>query len=66
MSFLNRLRRVASDRRGISTVEYGILIAVVGVGLYTALDGIDDDIAGVITDNIEQLTDQAPATTPPG
>lgn len=47
------------DRRGISAVEYGVLIGVVGVGLVAALQGVPAVIAQFINDMVGN------ATTPP-
>jgi Flp pilus assembly pilin Flp len=49
------------DRRGISAVEYGVLIGVVGVGLVAALDGVPT----VIADFIEAMVGNATATPAP-
>ncbi len=45
------------DRRGISAVEYGVLIGVVGVGLVAALQGVP----AVIADFIEAMVGNATA-----
>jgi Flp pilus assembly pilin Flp len=63
MKLFPLLKKLRRDERGISAVEYAILIGVVGVGLVTALGGVDDGIKKFVTDQIDALTT---ATTPPG
>lgn len=56
MKILKLLRRLRDDEKGISAVEYAILIGVVGVGMATALGTSGADIAGYVTEQIELLT----------
>jgi Flp pilus assembly pilin Flp len=65
--FKNRLERWLSpsflnDDRGLSTVEYTIilvLIAVAGIGLWSTFG---DTLAGKITDSNDQLNTMQPGT----
>ncbi len=61
MNILIRLHALLSDRRGISAVEYAILIGVVGVGLAATLGSVDDSIGTFVQAQITALT---AATTP--
>jgi Flp pilus assembly pilin Flp len=56
MTFITAIRAALADSRGISAVEYGILIGVVGVALATVLGGVGGDIGDYITNSIAALT----------
>ena len=58
LSFLKKIRR---DERGISAVEYAILIGVVGVALVGALSPVGGQIGGYVTSQIAALTTGASA-----
>lgn len=69
MRRLNKISAFRRNVRGISAVEYAILIGVVGVALVAALGGVGDGIGGYVTSQITALTDattaaQAPAPAP--
>jgi len=51
------LRRVLGDTRGISAVEYGILVGVVGVALAGVMGTMSSGISDYITNSVESLTD---------
>lgn len=53
VSFLRKLRR---DTRGISAVEYAILLGVVGVALVSVLGTTSSGIGGFVSDQITALT----------
>jgi len=53
LGFLKRLRR---DQRGISAVEYAILIGVVGVGMVGVLSTASTDIGTYVSGQITDLT----------
>ena len=56
------LRRVLGDKRGISAVEYGILVGVVGVALAGVMTTMSTNISDYITDSVGELTGaEAPA-----
>jgi Flp pilus assembly pilin Flp len=63
MRILPMLKKLRRDEKGISAVEYAILIGVVGVGLVAALGGAAGGIAEYVTTQIERLT-TATATPP--
>ncbi len=52
LSFLKKIRR---DERGISAVEYAILIGVVGVALVGVLGTGSKSISKYVTDQISDL-----------
>ncbi|SEA60513.1 Flp family type IVb pilin [Rubrimonas cliftonensis] len=56
MNILIRLHALLCDRRGISAVEYAILIGVVGVGLAATLGSVDDSIGTFVQAQITALT----------
>lgn len=62
MSLFRLARRMLGDRRGISAVEYGILIGVVGVALAGIMGTMSDGISTYITGSVSALTN--PTTTP--
>ncbi|HEV7265134.1 MAG TPA: Flp family type IVb pilin [Falsiroseomonas sp.] len=43
------VRRLLADRKGISAIEYGVLGAVIVVGLAAAAGGVGTRIAAVFT-----------------
>lgn len=53
-SLLAQLRSLRADRRGVSAVEYAVLIGVVGVAVVGAINTFD--VEGVITNLFGQLT----------
>ncbi len=52
LPFLKKLRR---DQRGISAIEYAILIGVVGVGLVAVLSQAGTGIGAYVTKQISTL-----------
>jgi Flp pilus assembly pilin Flp len=56
MKILPLLKKLRRDQRGISAVEYAILIGVVGVGLVAALGGVSGSISTYVSDQINRLT----------
>jgi Flp pilus assembly pilin Flp len=56
MKLLPLLKKLRRDQRGISAVEYAILIGVVGVGLVAALGGVSGSISTYVSDQIDRLT----------
>jgi Flp pilus assembly pilin Flp len=50
------IRRLLGDKRGISAVEYGILIGVVGVALAGVMGGVGTQVSGYITSSISNLS----------
>jgi Flp pilus assembly pilin Flp len=63
MKLLPLLKKLRRDERGISAVEYAILIGVVGVGLVAALGATSGSIKTYVSGQIKTLnTDSAAAT----
>jgi Flp pilus assembly pilin Flp len=60
MRMLALLRCVLGDKRGISAVEYGILVGVVGVALAGVMGTMSTGISEYITNSVSTLT--APAS----
>ena len=56
MRVLAFLRGVLGDKRGISAVEYGILVGVVGVALAGVMGTMSTGISEYITDSVSTLT----------
>jgi pilus assembly protein Flp/PilA len=56
MKLFPLLKKLRRDERGISAVEYAILIGVVGVGLVTALSTTSGSIGTFVTNQITALT----------
>jgi len=50
------LIRLLKDERGISSVEYALLLALIGVGIATAAAGLGARVATNITDATTALT----------
>lgn len=44
------LRRFLTDRRGATMLEYGFIVAIVGLGTVVLLNAIGTDIVGIFTD----------------
>ena len=65
MRILPILKKLRRDEKGISAVEYAILIGVVGVGLVATLSTAGSSISTYVTDQITKLsTDTTTAQTP--
>lgn len=62
MQLFSLVRRIVADRRGISAVEYGILIGVLGVAMVGVLDLVGGDISTYIRGTVSQLTDSTDDT----
>jgi Flp pilus assembly pilin Flp len=60
MPLLLLMRRMLGERRGISAVEYGILVGVVGVALAGVMGTMSDGISTYITDSVAALTNPTP------
>lgn len=56
MTVLGFLKRFRRDQRGISAVEYAILIGVVGVGLVGVLSTASTSIGNYVSSQITDLT----------
>jgi len=56
MKILPLLKKLRRDKRGISAVEYAILLGVVGVALVAALGGVGAGIGAYVTAQITALT----------
>ncbi|MGL5136492.1 MAG: Flp family type IVb pilin [Beijerinckiaceae bacterium] len=44
---LNKLRTLLEDESGATAIEYGILCALIGVGMYLTLGGVRTELRGV-------------------
>ena len=52
MKVMKMIRRLMSEDKGISSVEYALLLALIGVGIATAASGL----GGRVASNIENAT----------
>lgn len=52
----NLFARFVKDESGATAIEYGLIAAIVGVGLVVALTGLRDDIATTFTNVGTELT----------
>jgi Flp pilus assembly pilin Flp len=59
MKVLPLLKKLRRDERGISAVEYAILIAVVGIGMLTAFNGIAGKIGTFVGGQVDKLNTEA-------
>ena len=46
---MERIKHFFKDESGASAVEYGLLVALIAVGLITAMTGLKDAISGAFT-----------------
>jgi Flp pilus assembly pilin Flp len=64
MKLLPLLKKLRRDERGISAVEYAILLGVVGVGAVAALSAISTDMKTYVKGQMDTIeTTGAAATT---
>jgi len=63
MKILPMLKKLRRDERGISAVEYAILIGVVGVALVAVLGTGSKSISKYVTDQITSLNTATKAAT---
>jgi pilus assembly protein Flp/PilA len=54
------IQRIMKEEKGISSVEYALLLALIGVGIATAAAGLGGRVATNITDATAALTPAAP------
>jgi Flp pilus assembly pilin Flp len=64
MKILPLLKKLRRDERGISAVEYAILLGVVGVALVFALGGVGNTIGKYVNDQITNLNTATTAAKP--
>ena len=57
----NLLSNFAQDESGATAIEYGLIAAIVGVGLIAALTGLKDDIKTTFN-NVGNELKKAPPT----
>ncbi|MCJ2179631.1 Flp family type IVb pilin [Novosphingobium album (ex Hu et al. 2023)] len=50
MARLRRLSNILRDVRGASTVEYGIILAMIVLVMFVALQGVADETVGMWND----------------
>ena len=55
MKFYNAIKRLFKDDKGLSAMEYAILLAVIGVGVVTALTTLDGTLQGKITASSDEI-----------
>jgi pilus assembly protein Flp/PilA len=53
---MERIKNFFKDESGASAVEYGLLVALIAVGLITAMTGLKDSIATAFTSAGTALT----------
>jgi pilus assembly protein Flp/PilA len=53
---MTKFSRFLKDESGATAIEYGLIAALVGVGLITALTGLKDDLATLFGDIGTTLT----------
>ena len=56
MKVVKMIKRLMSEDKGISSVEYALLLALIGVGIATAASGLGTRVATNITDATTALT----------
>jgi pilus assembly protein Flp/PilA len=56
MRFWKGIKRLMSEDKGISSVEYALLLALIGVGIATAAAGLGGRVATNISDATTALT----------
>lgn len=54
------LSRLLKDRSGAAAIEYGLLAALVSVGIIVALGGVGDGITAMFTDVCTEISTQVP------
>ncbi|MFA5110916.1 MAG: Flp family type IVb pilin [Desulfobaccales bacterium] len=52
---MERIKNFFKDESGASAVEYGLLVALIAVGLIGAMTGLKDNISGAFTKAGESL-----------
>ncbi len=62
MKILPMLKKLRRDERGISAVEYAILLGVVGVALVSVLGTTSSGIGGFVSNQITALTSSVGGT----
>ncbi len=53
---LKLLKTIKKDDSGATAIEYGLIAALVAVGLVTALTTLGTDLGGIFTDVSNELT----------
>jgi len=56
MKFWKGIKRLMVEEKGISSVEYALLLALIGVGIATAAAGLGGRVATNISDATTALT----------
>ena len=51
----NLFSRFVKDESGATAIEYGLIAAIVGVGIITALGTLEEGLTGVFTDVSTEL-----------
>lgn len=59
MSFLSILRSFKKNDSGATAIEYGLIAALIAVGLVTALTTLGTDLGGIFGDVSAELTGAA-------
>ncbi|WIY53321.1 Flp family type IVb pilin [Devosia sp. YIM 151766] len=61
---MNIFARFAQDESGATAIEYGLIAALISVGIIVAVSTLGNTLSGVFTDINNRLTGN-PAGTPP-
>ena len=54
--FVDQLRGFGRDEKGVTTVEYGIMLALVALAVALATPGLSDAVIAVFTDTTAAMT----------
>ncbi len=54
--FVERMREYGKDEKGVTTVEYAIMLALVALAVAAATPGLSDAVIGVFTDTTAAMT----------
>ena len=46
---MNMLRKLLRDEWGVTAIEYGLLIALIALGIVSAVQGIGDSVEGTFS-----------------
>ncbi len=58
--FVERMREYGKDEKGVTTVEYGIMLVLVAIAVAAATPGLADAVVTTFTDMTTALTGATP------